>query len=146
MITINRLLKEKGHRVWKVSKDDTVSDAIKLMADKNIGSVLVMEGKNLVGIFTERDFARKIGADTSEARCKQVKMEEVMTKNVITISGSENVNTCMAIMTDKHIRHLPVIENGEVTGIVSIGDVVKDIIAELQFIVEQMNNYIAGSR
>ncbi len=146
MITIKRLLKEKGHRVWKVGKDHTVADALHIMADKHIGSVVVMDGEKLVGIFTERDFAWKIGADTSEGKCKQVKVEEVMTRDVVTVSPDDNVNTCMALMTENHIRHLPVVENGEVVGIVSIGDVVKDIIAELQFIVDQMNNYITGSR
>lgn len=146
MITIKRLLKEKGHRVWKLDQDNTVADALKIMKDKHIGSVVVVEGEKMVGIFTERDFAWKIGANTSEGRCNEVKLEDVMTREVITVTPSDTVNTCMALMTDYRIRHLPVLENGELIGIVSIGDILKDVIAELQFIVDQLTNYITGNR
>ena len=139
-----QILRSKGNQVWKVSKDATVLDALTLMADKKTGSVVVMDGEQIAGIFTERDFARKIGL--IEVKSKAVSVSEVMTTELITVKPDDSVNHCMTIMTDKHIRHLPVIDDGKLVGIVSIGDIVKDMIEELQFMVQQLENYITGLR
>lgn len=144
MNKVKHILKEKGHRVWKVSKDATVLEALQLMAEKGTASVVVMEVDQIVGIFTERDFARKVGL--VERKPNQVKIEEVMSREIITVGLDDTVNVCMSIMTDKHIRHLPVVDKGELVGIVSIGDIVKDIIAELESLVTQLENYITGFR
>jgi len=144
MNKVKHLLKAKGHRVWKISKNATVLEAVKLMADRQTGSVVVMDGDRLAGIFTERDFSRKVGQ--YEHKASEISVGEVMTHELITVGPDDSVNMCMEIMTEKHIRHLPVIENGHLVGIVSIGDVVKDMIEELQFMVNQLENYITGFR
>lgn len=144
MNKVKHMLKVKGGNVWKVSSDATVLDALKLMADKQIGAVIVMDGERVAGIFSERDFARKVGL--FEKSPHSVRVGEVMTTDLITVSPDSTVNDCMALMTDKRIRHLPVIEEGRLVGVVSIGDVVKDIIEELQFMVNQLENYITGLR
>jgi CBS domain-containing protein len=144
MNKVQYILKTKGNSVWKVSADTTVLDALKLMAEKETGSVVVMSGSKVAGIFTERDFARKVGP--FEKKPDEVKVSEVMTTDLITIGLDDSVNRCMEIMTEKRIRHLPVLENGQVIGIISIGDVVKDTIEELQFMVRQLENYITGFR
>jgi CBS domain-containing protein len=137
-------LREKGIRVWKIAKNATVLDALKLMAEKQIGSVMVMDEDEVVGIFTERDFARRVGL--FETKPSTIKVGEVMTSNLITVIPGDSVHECMELMTEKHIRHLPVLDDGKLVGIVSIGDVVKDIIEELQFMVKQLENYITGFR
>ncbi|MEZ0395725.1 MAG: CBS domain-containing protein [Anaerolineales bacterium] len=144
MNKVKHMLKVKGSRVWKVSTDATVLEALKLMAEKQIGAVLVMDGERVAGIFSERDFARKVGLFEKPPR--SVRVGEVMTTDLVTVSPDNTVNDCMALMTDKRIRHLPVIEEGRLVGLVSIGDVVKDIIEELQFMVKQLENYITGFR
>jgi CBS domain-containing protein len=139
-----QILKVKGNQVWTISQDASVLDALKLMAEKEIGSLIVMDDKKVVGIFTERDHARKgalIGKQPQETKIK-----EVMTKNLVTVHPNQSVNECMAIMTERRIRHLPVFEGENLVGIVSIGDIVKDIIGELQFMVEQLESYITGLR
>jgi CBS domain-containing protein len=144
MNKVKQMLKVKGGRVWKVSSDATVLDALKLMAEKQIGAVVVMDGERVAGIFSERDFARKVGLFEKSPR--SVRVSEVMTTEVITVTPENTVNDCMALMTDKRIRHLPVLENGRLVGLLSIGDIVKDIIEELQFMVEQLEKYITGFR
>jgi CBS domain-containing protein len=121
-----------------------VSDALSLMTDKKTGSIIVMDGDQIAGIFTERDFARKVGL--LEVKSNEVSVSEVMTTELITVKPDDSVNHCMSLMTEKRIRHLPVIEDGKLVGIVSIGDVVKDIIEELQFMKQQLENYITGFR
>lgn len=144
MNTVKQILRVKGKSVWKVSKDATVLEALRLMAEKGTGSVVVMNGDKVGGIFTERDFARKVGL--YEIKPSEIKVGDVMTSELITIGMDDSVNEVMTLMTEKHIRHLPVIENGQLVGIISIGDVVKDIIEELQFMVKQLENYITGFR
>ncbi len=139
-----QLLKAKGGQVWTISKDATVLDGLKLMAEKQIGALVVIDRGDLVGIFTERDFARRVGLNG--LRPEDTRIEDVMTKKVITIDKDQSVNDCMALMTEKRIRHLPVIENGHLVGLISIGDVVKDMIEELEFHVQQLQSYIAGLR
>ncbi|MEW6092490.1 MAG: CBS domain-containing protein [Chloroflexota bacterium] len=144
MNKVKQILKVKGAQVWKVPKDATVLEALQLMAEKQTGSVVVMDGDNVAGIFTERDFARKVGL--YELKPSSVKVSEAMVSELITVEPDDSVNKCMEIMTDKRIRHLPVIEDGKLVGIVSIGDIVKDTIEALQFMVKQLENYITGFR
>jgi len=144
MNKVRNILKLKGNSVWSVPSSTTALDAVRLMAEKHIGGVLVVDDGKLVGIFTERDFAYKIGC--FEKAPHEIKLSEVMTFNPITVTPENSVNDCMALMTDKHIRHLPVVEDGRLLGVISIGDVVKDLIEELQFLVDQMEKYITGLR
>lgn len=144
MNKVKHMLKVKGGRVWTIDSEATVLEALKLMAEKQVGAVVVMDGKRVAGIFSERDFARKVGL--FEKSPHSVRVGDVMTTDLITVSPDNTVNDCMALMTDKRIRHLPVMEEGRLVGLVSIGDVVKDIIEELQFMVKQLENYITGLR
>ena len=144
MNKVRQLLKIKGEHVWSISKESTVEDSLILMAQKQIGSLVVIEEGEVIGIFTERDYARKVGPD----RIKTVEtcIEEVMTRNLITVHPNQTVKECMVLMTDNHIRHLPVMDEGKLVGMISIGDVVKDMIEELEFHVEQLTSYITGLR
>ncbi len=144
MNKVTYILRTKSSRVWKIPQDATVLEALQIMAEKHIGAVLVMDGKEVAGIFTERDFARKVGL--FDTKPSAVKVGEVMSSELITISPNDSVNVCMELMTEKRIRHLPVLDKDHLVGIVSIGDVVKDIIDELQFMVKQLENYITGFR
>lgn len=144
MNKVHNILRIKGNAVWSVPSSATALDAVKLMAEKNIGGVLVIDDGTLVGIFTERDFANKIGC--FEKSPQEIKLSEVMTPNPITVTPDNSINDCMALMTDRHIRHLPVMEDGKLVGVISIGDVVKDLIEELQFMVTQLEKYITGRR
>ncbi|MBN2549968.1 MAG: CBS domain-containing protein [Anaerolineales bacterium] len=144
MNTVGQILKAKGSTVWTITKDAPVSEALKHFADHGIGSVVVMDGEVVAGIFSERDFARRVGLLGKEP--EKVKVEEVMTRELITVSPKQSVNACMALMTEHRVRHLPVFEEGRLVGILSIGDVVKDLIEELQFMVKQLENYIQGMR
>ena len=139
-----KILQSKGGRAWSVVPEASVQEALKLMADHGIGSVLVMEGDRLSGIFTERDFARKLGVEGRAPSA--VSVREVMSPDLITVTPGQSVNECMALMTEKRIRHLPVVEDGRLVGLVSIGDVVKDMIEELEFMLRQMESYVSGLR
>ena len=144
MNKVRQLLKAKGEQVWTISKDSTILDGLKLMAEKRIGSLPVLEGEQVVGIFTERDFARRVGSDCRKP--EETRIEEVMTRELITVDPDQTVNDCLMLMTENHIRHLPVMDEGRLVGIISVGDVVKDIIEELEFHVEQLKSYITGLR
>ena len=139
---VRDILRVKGSRVWTVSPDDTVFDALKLLAEKNIGSVLVMDGEELTGILSERDYARKVVLHGKSSH--HLPVREIMTGDVETISPDEDIDRCMALMTKKRIRHLPVLEDGRVVGLISIGDVVKAVIEDQAFLLDQMEAYIAG--
>ena len=141
--TAKDILRNKGSQVWSVSPGATVYDALSLMAEKNIGAVLVMEGDRLVGILSERDYARKV--DLLGKRAADTPVRTIMTGRVVCVRPEETIEECMALMTDKRVRHLPVVENDRVIGLVSIGDVVKAIISEQEFIIEQLENYITGT-
>lgn len=142
MKTVQDILNSKGQDIWSVSPDDTVFSAVKLMADKGIGSTLVMEEDRLVGIMTERDYARKVVLGGRSSR--DMPVAEVMTRKVLCVSPERTVDECMALMTDKRARHLPVLDHKQVIGIVSIGDLVKAVIHEQQFLIDQLQNYISG--
>lgn len=144
MNNVRQLLKNKGNQVWTIPNTSSVKQALEQMAEKKIGSLLILERDDVVGIFTERDHARKVGL--LNRKPEEVGVNEVMSTDLITVQPNQSVRECMEIMTEKRIRHLPVFENGEMIGIISIGDVVKDLIEELEFLIEQMENYITGLR
>lgn len=139
---IKDVLRSKGSQVWSVPPDATVLEALQLMADKNIGSVLVMEGDKLLGILSERDYARKVVLRGRASRNTPV--SEIMTTPVYTVTPDEDIERCMALMTEKRIRHLPVMADNRVVGLISIGDVVKAIIENQAFLLDQMEAYIVG--
>jgi CBS domain-containing protein len=144
MKTAGDILRSKGKAIHSVPAKATVYEALTLMAEKNIGAVLVIEkGGSIAGIFSERDYARKITLRNLASR--KTPVADVMTRSVVFVPTSRTIEECMALMTDKHIRHLPVFEGPELVGVLSIGDVVKAYIAEKQFIIEQIEQYISGS-
>ncbi len=142
MKLIKHLLDRKGRHIISVKPEDSVLDAIRLMAEKGIGSLVVMEDQELLGIMSERDYARKVIIKGRSSESTAV--SEIMTVNVITTSSSETVNDCMGVMTEKKIRHLPVVEDNVVIGMISIGDLVEAIIADQQEEIEQLEHYISG--
>jgi CBS domain-containing protein len=142
MRRVRDILAVKGRDVWSIVPNASVYDAMKLMADKGIGALLVMEGAKLVGIISERDYARKVILQGRSSRTTSV--QEIMTTRVAYAEPEQNIEECMALMTEIRIRHLPVIEAGEVRGVISIGDLVKSIIAEQKFIIEQLERYISS--
>ena len=144
MKTVSTLLQSKGGDVWSVSPGTMVYDALALMAEKNVGALLVVEADRLVGIFSERDYARKVILHGKSSR--QTPVGEIMTSKVVYVRPEQTIEECMALMTDKRIRHLPVLEGDRLAGVISIGDVVKAIISEQEFMIAQLENYIAGTR
>lgn len=144
MATVSDILRAKGHEVWSTAPNASVYEALQLMAEKNVGALLVVDSHKLAGIFSERDYARKVILKGKFSRDTAVR--EVMTENVITVGPDQSVEHCMVLMTERHIRHLPVIDLGELIGIVSIGDVVKEIIEDQRFTINQLENYITGKQ
>ena len=142
MKKIRDILAGKGNHIWSVTPDDTVFDALRLMADKHLGALLVLQDEHLVGIISERDYARKIILRGRLSHATRV--EEIMTPNVVCARPEQSIEESMAVMTDKRIRHLPVLEGDQVIGVVSIGDLVKAVIAEQQFMIDQLEHYITG--
>jgi CBS domain-containing protein len=142
MKTVAQLLRGKGHEVLSVPPETPVFEALKVMAEKNVGALLAVEGDRLVGIFSERDYARKVILKGKSS--KDTPVREVMSSHVLYVRPEQTVEECMALMTDKRVRHLPVLEEGRLVGVISIGDVVKAIIAEQEFLIEQLQNYITG--
>ncbi|HXI69141.1 MAG TPA: CBS domain-containing protein [Verrucomicrobiae bacterium] len=141
-IPVSSLLHHKGSAVWSVSPDTTVFDAIKLLADRNIGALPVLSGGSLVGIITERDYTRKIALQGKSSKDTQVR--EIMSSQVVCVSPEESIEECMRLMTENRVRHLPVVEQGKLLGIISIGDLVNWIISSQNSAIEQMEQYIAG--
>jgi CBS domain-containing protein len=142
-VTVKQILDRKGSQVWSIRPEATIQDALILMAEKNIGALMVIEDNNLVGVFSERDYARRVVLKSRTEENTLVK--DVMTTQVIGISLDHKIEECLALMTQKFIRHLPVCENdGQVIGVITIGDVVKEIIAEQEFVIDQLVNYITG--
>ena len=142
MATVKELLRNKGGDVYGIGPEEPVLAAIKMMADKSVGALIVLKDGDLVGIISERDYARKVilkGRSSSDT-----KVREIMSSPVKTVRPDDTVNTCMMVMTEKHIRHLPVVEGGKVIGVLSIGDLVKQVIEEQQQEIEQLQKYIAS--
>ncbi len=142
MVTVKKLLKDKAQsQLWSVHPDTTVIEALELMAEKNIGAVMVMSDNELVGIFSERDYARK--GIIKGRKAKTTLISEVMTPKVFTVDSSMNINDCMQIFSDKKFRHLPVVDNEQVVGILSIGDIVNTIMKEQKEHINFLENYIS---
>ena len=143
MTTIAQLLNTKGNQIWSVEPKATIFEALEIMSEKEIGALLVMEDGKLTGIFSERDYARKVILKGKSS--KETQVGELMTKKVFYIDSQKTINDCMAMMTAKRIRHVPVIEDNQVVGIVTIGDVVNQIISEQEVTINHLENYITGS-
>lgn len=145
MKTVAEILKAKGDStVHAIEPTATVFDAVQLMAQKNIGAVLVMKQDKIVGILTERDYARKVVLMARSS--KDTPLRDIMTTSVIYVRPDQTSEECMALMTENRMRHLPVIDKGKLVGLISIGDLVKGIISEQKFIIEQLEHYITGER
>jgi CBS domain-containing protein len=144
MTTVRSVLQTKDNTIWSIAPDALVFDALKIMADKNVGALLVTQKEKVVGIFSERDYARKIVLKGESSHTTAIK--DVMTSGVLSVNPEQSIDECMALMTNKHVRHLPVLENEKLIGLVSIGDVVKAIISEHEYTIKQLENYITGSR
>lgn len=143
MRTLKQLIEGKNKRLAFVAPDQSVLRALEIMAEVDVGALLVLEGKKLVGMFSERDYARKVILQGKASRNTPV--SEIMADNVVSVTTDQSIEDCMAIMTDKHVRHLPILDkDGNVLGIVSIGDVVKEIVNEQKFIISQLEGYITG--
>ena len=142
MLRVKHLLSAKGNQVWSIEPEDPVLRAIEVMADKHIGALPVTRGSALVGIVSERDYARKVillGRSSAETQ-----VWEIMSSPVITVSPNEDVRQCMQLMTEKRIRHLPVVADGQMVGVISIGDLVRAVIEEQDQTIEQLERFIAG--
>jgi CBS domain-containing protein len=142
MTTVRQLLDQKGHTVCSIHPDATVFDAVARMAEKDIGSLAVMDGDRLVGIVTERHYARNIVLKGKASPTTPVR--DIMETRVVTVRPEQTVEQCMALMTDKRLRHLPVLDGDKMVGLVSIGDLVKSIIGDQKFTIEQLEHYIHG--
>jgi CBS domain-containing protein len=142
MTNVRHILEDKGRQVWSVRPDEKVFDAIKVMADKDVGSLVVLDGSKIVGIITERDYARNVFLKGRAS--PRTRVDAIMERNVVCVGPDQSIEECMALMTTKRLRHLPVTENGALLGIVSIGDLVKSIIGDREFVIEQLEHYISG--
>jgi CBS domain-containing protein len=142
MTTVRQLLDQKGKAVWSIGPDATVFDAVAKMAEKDVGSLLVMDGDKLVGIITERHYARKVVLKGKTS--PTIPVRDIMESEVMVALPEQSVEECMAIMTDKHVRHLPVVQGDKPIGILSIGDLVKSIISDQKFVIDQLEHFIHG--
>lgn len=140
--TVRQILEGKGYNIHSVSPDDMVIDAIRLMADAKAGALLVMEDGKVAGIISERDYTRKVILNNRSSQNTRVR--DIMTSNVISVRPEQNIEECMVVMSKYQVRHLPVVEDNKAIGMLSVMDVVKSIISEKEFIIEQLENYIAG--
>jgi len=141
-MTVRHLLEQKGRNVWTIRPDSTVFDALAKMAEKDIGSLVVMDGEKLVGIVTERHYSRNVILKGKKSPTTVV--SDIMERDVIHVRPEQSVELCMALMTEQRVRHLPVLEGQKVVGIVSIGDLLKSIISKQKFIIDELEHYIHG--
>lgn len=142
MNTLNQLLKSKSREVWSIGPDASVYDAIHLMAEKGIGALVVLQDESLVGIISERDYARQVVL--KDRSSKETLVKDIMSGKVIYADPDQTVDECLAVMTEKRIRHLPVMDGGQMVGLISMGDLVKTIIAEQKLTIDQLERYITG--
>ncbi|MEN8239153.1 MAG: CBS domain-containing protein [Actinomycetota bacterium] len=140
--TVGNVIDEKGHDIWSIDSARSVYEALEMMADKNVGALVVYSGDAFSGIMSERDYARKVILVSKGSR--KTPVSEIMTPDPVTVERADTVASCMQLMTDKRIRHLPVIEDGTLVGIISIGDVVRAVIEEQKFLIDQLESYITG--
>jgi CBS domain-containing protein len=144
MKTVKDILRIKGHDVWSTTPDATVYQALQTMAEKNVGALVVLDADTVVGIMSERDYARKVILHGRSS--KEIRVREIMTSDVYYVRPDQNIEDCMALMTDKRVRHLPALENDQLVGVISIGDVVKTLIAEHESTIKHLEDYITGGR
>ncbi len=144
MLSVRNILEKKGKQVYSISPNETVFNALMLMSEKGIGAILVMEEDKVLGIMSERDYARKVILQGKTSR--ELTVGEIMSKSVLCIDINNSIYECMAIMNSKRVRHLPVVENEKLSGIVSIGDIVNAVIEDKEFTINQLTNYITGTR
>ncbi|MBT8213059.1 MAG: CBS domain-containing protein [Acidimicrobiia bacterium] len=142
MQTVAQILQGKGGSVWTIRPDSNVFDALSVMADKGVGAIVVTDDGGLCGILSERDYARKV--ILFDRSSHETTVSEIMTSKVLVVSPETSVDECMALMTDKRIRHLPVLDGDELVGLVSIGDIVRAVISEQKFMIEELERYITG--
>lgn len=142
MNTVYDILSKKGNQVWSVTSDTKVFDALKMMADKNVGALLVIDDGKVVGIFSERDYARKVVLKGFTS--KEVEVSQIMSTKVLYVTSERRVDECMALMIEKKVRHLPVFKNEELIGVISIGDVVNGLLDHKNFMIDQLESYITG--
>jgi len=141
MITVKKLLEGKGVEVWHVNPEDTVYATIELMDEKGVGALAVLLDDDLVGIISERDYARKVILKGRAS--KETKVKEIMTRHIYHTNPDQDIGECLVMMNNRRVRHLPVLENGKMIGMISIGDVVKEIISDQQYTIKQLENYIS---
>ena len=144
MKSVRQVLKDKGYSVETITPQASVYEALQKMANRELGALIVFEGGEICGLFSERDYARKVVLQGRFS--KDTRVEEIMTRRVITVEPQQTVEDCMVLMTDKHIRHLPVVEEGRLVGIVSIGDIVKAVIEAQRLTIEELETYITSGR
>jgi len=142
MITVRHVLHQKGNQVFSAGPDTFVFDALRLMSEKNVGALLVLEKGNLIGIFSERDYARKVILKGKSSR--ETVVQEIMTANPFTVKPDQNIRECLEVMTHRQIRHLPVLDGGKLVGVISIGDAVKSIIEDQKDTINKLKTYITG--
>ncbi|MCB0208707.1 MAG: CBS domain-containing protein [Anaerolineae bacterium] len=142
MTTVGQILRNKGNNIWSIGSGATVFEALSLLAEKNIGAVLVLDDGQLVGIFSERDYARS--AVRTQKSAQDMHVKELMSSRVVTITPAKTIEACMELMTAQRIRHLPVLDDNQVIGVISIGDVVKTIISKQQLTIQELENYITS--
>ena len=143
MSTVRDILAIKGHAVWTVTPETSVYDALGTMADKNVGALVVVEGGSVAGIFSERDYARKVEIKGKNSR--DVRVQEIMTSNPVSVHPEQSIEECMEIMNSKHIRHLPVLEAQKLAGMITIRDAIKAVISEKEHTIRHLENYIKGT-
>jgi len=142
MITVREMVRKKGSEVWSVNSDTSVFEALKLMADKNAGAVMVIDGGKVAGILSERDCVRRV--DLMSRTSHNTKVKDIMTAKVLYVEGSQSLDECVAIMIDKNIRHLPVYDDGKLTGLISVRDALKELVDYQKFMISQLEHYITG--
>ncbi len=140
---VSQFLEKKGHDVWWVAPETTVFDALQLMANKKVGALLVLEEDSLVGVFSERDYARKVILKGKSS--KDTPVRDIMSTKIVCVAPNQSTEECMSLMTEKRVRHLPVMDGEKLIGIISIGDVVKAVIADREDIIEQLEHHITGT-
>ncbi len=144
MIKVKDILREKGSNAWSTTSKTTIYEALVMMAEKDVGALLVVDGGDLVGIFSERDYARKVVLEGKSSRDTLVK--DLMTREVLAVTPDETIQDCMGVMSSAHCRHLPVLENGQLAGVVSIGDIVNAVIEDQKVKIGHLEHYITGRR
>lgn len=142
MISVREMVLKKGSEIWSVSSDTSVFEALKLMADKNAGAVMVIDNSKVVGILSERDCVRRV--DLMGRTSRETKVKDIMTGKVLYVEGSQSLDECVAIMIDKNIRHLPVYDDGKLIGLISARDALKELVDYQKFMISQLEHYITG--